>query len=201
MASGSRAQPGPVVTVCWPGEEVCLVASRGQRFALRLAASGTFCGGGGQAMKAAVLHAFDGPGSLRWEDVPDPKPAAGEVLVRVRAVGVNRTLDIELTEGTSGWLPTLPHIPGSEPAGEVVALGEGVDDCAVGDRVAAAPAVHCGRCRNCLLGYSNICEFAQGLGRARPGGYAELLAVPTRALINIPPDLSFAEGAAIPQSF
>src|SRR4051812_46039158 len=152
-------------------------------------------------MKAAVLHAFEGPGSLRWEDVPDPVPAAGEVLMRVRAAAVNRTLDIELTEGTSGWLPTLPHIPGSQPAGEGVGLGEGVDDFAVGDRVAAAPAVHCGRCRNCLLGYSNVCELVQGLGRARPGGYAELLAVPTRALIRLPLDLSFAEGAAIPQSF
>src|SRR5579884_443922 len=152
-------------------------------------------------MYAAVLHDFGDLDSLRWEQVPDPVPGPGEVLLRVRAAAVNRTLDIELIEGRAGWIPPLPHIPGSEPAGEVVALGPGVDSVEVGARVAVLPSVHCGHCRACLLGYSNVCENGGGLGRDRPGGYAELVAVSARSLIPIPDWLSFAEGAAIPQSF
>jgi 2-desacetyl-2-hydroxyethyl bacteriochlorophyllide A dehydrogenase len=152
-------------------------------------------------MRAAVLHAFGGPETLCFEEVPDPVPGPGEVLLRVRACAVNRTLDLELMENGAGWPLTFPHIPGSEPAGEVVALGPGVRSVRVGDRVAALPASHCGECRYCLLGRSNLCEYPQGLGRNRPGGYAELVAVPARSLIPIPPSLSYAEGAAIPQSF
>lgn len=152
-------------------------------------------------MKAAVLREFGRLDSLSWVEVPDPVPGPGEVLLRVRAAAVNRTLDIELIEGTSGWRPPLPHIPGSEPAGDVVALGPGVETVAVGARVAALPALHCGTCSECRLGYANSCLHAGGLGRSRPGGYAQLVAVPARALIPIPPDLSYAEGAAIPQSF
>src|SRR5215212_3098903 len=148
-------------------------------------------------MKAAVLHELGGPTSLRWEQVPDPVPAPGEVLVRVRAAAVNRTLDIELTEGAAGWQPPLPHIPGSEPAGEVVAVGEGVRDVRLGDRVTTVPAVHCGACRQCLLGYANSCLHSSGIGRDRPGGYAELVALPARGLIQIPNGLSFEQGAAI----
>src|SRR5919205_1315921 len=84
-------------------------------------------------MKAIRVHEFGGPEALRFEDVPEPSPAAGQVLVRVRAAGVN-PVDTYIRSGVHAVRPALPYTPGLDAAGEVVAVGEGVTRLGVGRR-------------------------------------------------------------------
>ena len=86
-------------------------------------------------MRALVCHAYGPIDGLKIEDVPQPVPKAGEVLVRVRAAGVSFAAMLGV-QGKHQNKPALPYVPGNELAGHVVALGEGVTDVAVGDRVA-----------------------------------------------------------------
>src|SRR5215468_5680593 len=104
-------------------------------------------------MQAVVFHEHGGPEVLRVEDMPQPTPGPGEVLLRVRAIAVNRTLDCEVRArpGAYGSIP-MPHILGSGPAGEVAALGEGVPDCPPGDRVVSLNGLCCGVSRPWLRG-------------------------------------------------
>ena len=85
-------------------------------------------------MKAIRVHEFGGPAVLKLEDVPDPKPGAGEAVVRVRAAGVN-PVDAYIHSGTYARKPPLPYTPGQDGAGEVESVGAGVTGFSVGDRV------------------------------------------------------------------
>lgn len=123
------------------------------------------------AMRAARIHAAGGPEALRVESVPLPVPGAGEVLVRVHHASVN-PVDWKLQE--AGRLP-FPAIPGGDFAGEIVALGAGVDDVACGDLVA---------------GIVNQ--------RERGGSYAEYVAAPASEIVRKPAAFSMAEAAAYP---
>ncbi len=89
-------------------------------------------------MRAVRIHEDGGPDVLRYEEVPDPKPGSGEVLVALRAAGLNH-LDLWVRKG----LPSVPkpRILGADGAGEVAALGDGVDRFAVGDRVVVNPGI------------------------------------------------------------
>lgn len=91
-------------------------------------------------MKAIVVHQFGGPEVLKYEDVPTPQPAAGQVLVRVHAAGVN-PYDTYMRSGTYAIKPPLPYTPGSDAAGEVEAVGQGVTKSKRGDRVYTAKTV------------------------------------------------------------
>jgi NADPH:quinone reductase-like Zn-dependent oxidoreductase len=137
---------------------------------------------------------------LRLEDVPDPAPMTGDVLLRVRACGLNH-LDVDCRAGVSRLPLVLPHTLGREIAGEVVALGPGVDSVRVGDRVLAHIAPACGRCGACLAGRDNLCQTPNLPGIHRPGGYAELAVVSAWGIEAIPPQLSFQEAAAVPIAF
>src|SRR5918911_2965438 len=88
-------------------------------------------------MKAIRVQEFGGPEVLRLEDVPEPKPGAGQVLVRVRAAGVN-PVDTYIRGGAHAVKPKLPYTPGLDAAGEVEAAGEGVTRFTVGQRVYTA---------------------------------------------------------------
>src|SRR5216110_4075767 len=88
----------------------------------------------GQPMKAIRVHEFGGPAVLTLEDVPDPKPGPGEVVVRVRAAGVN-PVDTYIRSGNYAMLPTPPYVPGNDCAGVIEAVGEGVTRFKRGDRV------------------------------------------------------------------
>src|SRR5712664_4229498 len=91
-------------------------------------------------MKAIQVHQFGGPEVLQLEEIPAPKPAAGQVLVRVHAAGVN-PYDTYMRNGTYAIKPPLPYTPGSDAAGVVEAVGAGVTKVKPGDRVYTARTV------------------------------------------------------------
>jgi NADPH:quinone reductase-like Zn-dependent oxidoreductase len=140
------------------------------------------------------MHQRGGPEVLRYEEYPTPEPSPGEVLIRVRACGVNH-LDVFTRRGEQGRRVKLPHILGIETAGEVAALGDGVAEWRVGDRVVSGPGIWCGQCEFCRAGQENMCVERQIVGVDVQGGYAEYLKLPARALAALPEDVSFEQGA------
>lgn len=151
-------------------------------------------------MRAVRLHQHGGPDVLVDEQAPDPVPGPGGVLVRVRACAMNH-LDIHVRRGIPGMTLPLPHILGSDVAGEVAAVGPGVTGWKPGDTVVVNPGVSCGHCEACLSGDDNLCRQYAILGEHIPGGYAELVAVPEANVLPKPARLSFPEAAAVPLVF
>jgi len=138
-------------------------------------------------MKAAVIYEHGGPGSIQYKtDHPDPTPAADEVVLRVRACTLNYH-DIFTRRGMPGIKVPMPAIMGLDFAGEIAALGSGVKDWKVGDRVMIDPVDRVG---------------PGGLvGEVRPGGLAEYCAVPTHHLVRMPPGVSFEQAACLPVAY
>jgi NADPH:quinone reductase-like Zn-dependent oxidoreductase len=137
-------------------------------------------------MRAVILRQSGDPDGFMLESWPDPVPGPGEVLIRVHAVCVNRT-DIHVLEGTNiGRGVKLPHIGGLDPAGVVVGCGPDVDGPAPGTAVVVRPMIPCLACRFCLDGLESVCERPTYVGVHRPGGFAELVAVPARAAFPVP---------------
>ena len=138
-------------------------------------------------MKAAVITEHGGPGSIQYRtDYPDPKAVEGEVVLRVRACTLNYH-DIFTRRGMPGIKVPMPAIMGLDFAGEIVALGAGVGDWKVGDRVMIDPVDRVG---------------PGGLvGEMRPGGLAELCAVPAHHLVRLPDEVSFEEAACLPVAY
>lgn len=144
-------------------------------------------------MKAAVVPAA----KAKWEvkEVPDPKPGANQVLIKIRASGVCYT-DVHQTEG---HLPGgFPRILGHEPVGEIVEVGPGVTSRRVGDRV-GVPWIQttCGRCEWCLRGKPMFCAEMIGTAMQQPGGHAEFMVSYAEATMLIPDALSFEQAAPI----
>src|SRR5215470_16943795 len=110
-------------------------------------------------MKAIVFEKHGEPEVLKYTDVPEPQLGARDALVRVRACALNH-LDLWVRGGLPGVPIPLPHIPGSDIAGEVEKVGSEVKRVSVGQKVLLAPGVSCGRCAACLAGRDNQCpEF------------------------------------------
>ena len=153
-------------------------------------------------MKAAVFHEFGGPDVLRYEDVADPSPSQGEVLIAVGAVTVNHGPDTVVRSGAFRVPIPLPHISGSDPAGEVCAVGDGVDESLLGQRVAVEPIVACGACEFCAAGSGeNYCRNWRLLGVHRWGGRAELVVVPARNVVPLPDSVSLEQGACLGMAY
>lgn len=122
-------------------------------------------------MKAVTIHAYGGPEALIYEDRPDPRPRAGEVLVRVAAASINPVDVIERDGGTKAWNPfTFPRILGWDVSGTVVELGSDVHDFVVGDKV---------------FGWGSF-------------SYAELCVVSASVLVKVPDGIDLVEAAALP---
>lgn len=149
-------------------------------------------------MKAVRMHEYGGPEVLRYEDVPDPKPRKDQVLVRVKACAMNH-LDLWVRMGVTK--SPLPHIPGSDVAGEIVEVGDYVDGFRAGQRVLLAPMSFCNRCAACVAGLQNQCPKFTVLGNVNDGGDCELMAVPAVSVIPIPDSLGFDEAASVPLVF
>jgi NADPH:quinone reductase-like Zn-dependent oxidoreductase len=151
-------------------------------------------------MRAAVITAFGGPDKLEVIELATPAPGPGEVLLAVRTVAANRT-DLFTMRGRAATQTPLPHVPGLDPAGVVVALGEGVTDFAVGDRVVVKPGIACGQCTYCGAGDDDMCPSQAIVGVHRQGGMAEYVAIPAINALPIPERIDFAEATAIAHSY
>ncbi len=151
-------------------------------------------------MKAVVFHEFGGPEVLRYEDAPDPAPGPGEIVIAVRSVTVNRSLDCLVRAGHPSQARRKvqpPHVLGVDPAGIVSAVGAGVEAPAVGTRVAALSRVPCLKCAACATSDFENCSDAVMLGIKCWGGNADYVKVPAVIAVPIPDDLDFAEAAAV----
>ena len=147
-------------------------------------------------MQAVVFHEFGHSDVLRLEELPDPEPGPGEVLVDVTATALNH-LDVDVREGTSRFPIELPHVPGIEPVGRIAALGAGVEGFEVGDRVAVYLIATCGGCRYCVTGRESLCTAPDWfVGMGSPGAYAERVTCKPTQLIRIPDGVSDVEAAA-----
>jgi NADPH:quinone reductase-like Zn-dependent oxidoreductase len=151
-------------------------------------------------MKVARIHAHGGPEALIYEEAPEPSFKANEVLVRVRACALNH-LDLFVRAGIPGMKFAMPHILGSDIAGEVVAVGELCERVKPGARVLLSPGLSCRQCEHCLAGNDNYCRRYTIFGLGVDGGNTELLAAPEYAVIPIPDDLPFEDAAAAPLVF
>jgi NADPH:quinone reductase-like Zn-dependent oxidoreductase len=149
-------------------------------------------------MKAVRIHQFGGPEVLQYEDISDPQPRKDQVLVRVKACSLNH-LDVWVRKGLPGV--KLPHILGSDIAGEVAEAGEYVSGIKTGQRVLVAPMHFCGHCAKCLAGLQNQCREFTVLGNAVDGGNCELVAVNSMNVIPIPDSLDFIQAASVPLVF
>ena len=136
------------------------------------------------------------PGGFRFGDVPDPEPEADEVVVRVRTCGLNR-LDLWAEEGGLPIPVGLPLIPGCEIAGEIVRLGEDVDQWRLEDKVAVQSNLFCGDCEFCRRGEDSMCLNARLIGVECDGGFAEYVKAPARCLARLPDGVSFEASAAL----
>jgi NADPH:quinone reductase-like Zn-dependent oxidoreductase len=150
-------------------------------------------------MKAAVFHEHGGADVLRIEDIPTPVPQPGEVLIRVRAAALNH-LDIWTRRGLPMEI-TMPHIGGSDIAGIVEAVGEGVTGVQAGTRVIVNPSLSCGECEWCRAGEESLCVNYQIIGEHTNGGFAEFVSVPALNLFPIPDGYEFEQAAAAPLVF
>ncbi len=125
-------------------------------------------------MKAILAHEFGGPEVLKYQDRPDPKANAGEVIIEVHAAGINPA-DTYMRGGSYALVPVLPYTPGGDAAGVVCDVGEGVTDFAVGDRVFVGTAI----------------------GFNMTGWYAEKVRRPAEDVLPLPDGVSFAQAACL----
>ena len=146
-------------------------------------------------MKAVRYHEYGPAEVLRYEDVPDPVPGPGEIVIGMRACGVNH-FDVDLRSGISRWPLPLPHQLGVEFAGVVEAVGPGVVEFAEGDRVWPQHEIECGACELCRDGRPNLCRNARMFSVQLLGGYAEKVLAPVRGTHRMPDGLSFEQAAA-----
>jgi threonine dehydrogenase-like Zn-dependent dehydrogenase len=141
-------------------------------------------------VRAAV---FEGEGRLTVRDVPEPEPAPGEVLIEVEACGICGS-DVQILNVPPGHPSTPPVVIGHEFVGRVRALGEGVRDVAVGQRVVCDPDPKCGACASCRAGRPANCTNIVALGVYRDGALAELVTAPANAIYplreEVPADIA-----------
>jgi propanol-preferring alcohol dehydrogenase len=148
-----------------------------------------------RTMKAAVVRAFGKP--LVIDEVPVPRPASGDVLVKIEACGVCHT-DLHAAEGDWPVKPQPPFIPGHEGVGVVVAVGAGVGHVKEGDRV-GIPWLHsaCGYCEHCLGGWETLCERQQNTGYSVNGSFAQYALANAGYVGHLPKGIGFVEIAPV----
>ena len=147
-------------------------------------------------MRAVQLTKQGASGEFSLADIPTPVPAPDQVLVQVKACGLNR-LELWAEEGALPVPLKLPRVLGGEIAGVITELGADVDDWRKGERVAIQSNLFCGFCEYCLKGDESLCLNGKLLGVDQDGGFAEFVTVPARSLVRIPPELDFAGSASL----
>jgi len=151
-------------------------------------------------MKAAVIHEHGGLNVLRVEEVPEPEPGPGEVVLKVLGAGLNH-LDIWVRKGRPGMELDLPHVLGSDAVGIVAAVGANVECPKVEDEVVLNPALSCGHCEFCARGEQSECLSFGLVGLSRAGTFAEQVAVPACNAYPKPAHLSVEEAATLSLAF
>lgn len=148
-----------------------------------------------KTMKAAVVEKFGKP--LKIKQIPVPELTPGKILVKVAACGVCHT-DLHAANGDWPVKPSLPFVPGHEGVGVVVAVGDGVTNVKIGDRV-GIPWLHtaCGHCEHCAAGWETLCESQQMTGYTVNGSYAEYVLADPNYVGLIPKTLTFEQAAPI----
>jgi NADPH:quinone reductase-like Zn-dependent oxidoreductase len=151
-------------------------------------------------MQVVQITAHGGPEVLELHDVPVPEPRVGEVLVRVLAVSVNH-LDLWVRRGMPGMPIPLPHIPGSDGTGEIVAVGERVEGLEVGQRVLILPGVSSGTSEYDLRGDDHLSSDYGVRGEHCDGLDRELVCLEPRYVLPLPEGLDPIQAAAAPLVF
>ncbi|NVK40865.1 MAG: zinc-dependent alcohol dehydrogenase family protein [Oceanospirillaceae bacterium] len=151
-------------------------------------------------MKAMLLEQLtpvtEGAEPLRLAELTDPRPGSGEILIDVSTCGVCHT-ELDEIEGRTPP-PRLPMIPGHQAVGRVIAVGDGVREHRIGDRVGVGwIAASCGHCDRCRSGNENLCAGFRATGRDVDGGYAEKMRVRAPFAYPVPPDLSDEQAAPL----
>ena len=151
-------------------------------------------------MKAVVFHENGGVEKLTYTEVEKPKVSPYEVLVKVKACALNH-LDIWVRQGLPGVEIPMPHISGSDVAGEVAEIGMEVKNFRPGDKVLVAPGVRCRKCTSCITNSDSMCNSFKIMGFQVQGGYAEYVKAHVDNIIPISGKNTFEEWAAIPLVF
>ena len=145
-------------------------------------------------MRAVRVTAHGGLDAVECVEIDAPTPKPGEALIRVRASGMNH-LDLWVRRGVEGHRFPLPLTLGSDGAGIVAEVGDGVSDVEVGDEVIVAPATSCGRCEACLSGNDPLCRHYEILGESCDGTSADFISVPTSSVFKKPSSMTWDEAA------
>ncbi|MCF6148342.1 MAG: zinc-binding dehydrogenase [Candidatus Kuenenia sp.] len=151
-------------------------------------------------MKAVVFQEHGDIDKLAYSETNDPGISPYEVLVKVKACALNH-LDIWVRQGFPGIEIPMPHILGSDIAGEIAEVGTAVKKFRAGDRVVIAPGVRCRKCVYCTSNRDSMCEKFKIIGFQVQGGYAELAKAHVDNIIPVSEKLSFEEWAAVPLVF
>lgn len=151
-------------------------------------------------MRAQVQRGFGGPEVCSIEEVPDPGPGPGEVVVAVRACALNR---LDLLQRSAPLVRgfALPHIAGMDVVGDIVARHPDLPDEVgppIGTRVLVDPVSTCGTCDRCTSGLAPYCDELRTVGSTRPGGFAELVAVPAASCFAVPDGMSDVAASTLP---
>jgi 2-desacetyl-2-hydroxyethyl bacteriochlorophyllide A dehydrogenase len=145
-------------------------------------------------MKAVVIEQ---PGKVVLAEIDPPTFGQDEILVRSHSVGICPT-DLKILHGLMpDGIVRYPCIPGHEWSGTVLDGGDSVEGVGRDDRVVCEGMIPCGRCRRCLSHETNLCERYDQIGFTRPGGYAEVVAVPSRVVHRLPETVSLEAGSLI----
>jgi NADPH:quinone reductase-like Zn-dependent oxidoreductase len=151
-------------------------------------------------MKAVIVREHGGLDKLLFEQAEKPRIKPDEVLVAVKATGINH-LDLWVRKGVPGHKFPLPMIPGTDVAGEIAELGSLVTGFKVGDRVAVMPGFADPLSEQALSGQDHLARDYGIFGETRNGGCAEFLDAPARNLLRMPANMSFTDAAACPLAF
>ena len=146
-------------------------------------------------MKAVRIHEHGGIDVLVWEEISDPVIKPDQVLVQIKAAAINH-LDIWVRRGIPGI--SLPMILGSDAAGIIKKVGQGVSNFIVGDAVIINPLLFCGKCETCIDGRENECPFIGIIGESTDGTNCDFIAVNERNLRKIPDNIDFESAASFP---
>jgi NADPH:quinone reductase-like Zn-dependent oxidoreductase len=149
-------------------------------------------------MKAVVLE-HRGPDGPRLRDFPDPTPAPGESVMRVRTAALNR-VDLYIRDSGAGITQTLPLVMGVEGAGEIVEAEPG-SGLKPGMKVILYSEAFCGKCRYCLAGDQPLCESVRIAGEHRHGTFAEYIAMPSRCFVPLPEDADLQEAGVLMSAY